>query len=691
MTRRYSHGSEWLLAMLGVMVGAACNGGRPNLGPDETPPELAFASEVPLYTRETSASLSVSAKDSSGVAKVWCQVGNGSAVPAERREDKTYSCGITLEHNAENAVVIWAVDGANNSGEGRDPPYTLKQTIVQSENALAVSLNGAAPATYYDETKMTVGTAVPPVYEHKGVGLVVLTAGATIHKAATRLASPTTSPPPPASPRPGDLEDKNPDNLPWLMFAVSLTGAPVVAASYSIEAKSQGTTKTYSGDLIPWRSPQSGEAATSGDVFFNLPLDSVLVPMLTTAAGPVAVKVAVEVTDEAGNKGGDEVELAYQVIGPPLNIVVDADYPKHAATNSTHYYQIANGSYGALFNAGDLQTFGPTQQVRLARIVVTNPAPEPVALDVPGITTGTWTITETWSGNQSEVTGTTMFNDKTCPGDNHDAANHVTMYAPLGGLGPKPPDPTLASIGWTGVAARAGLASLAELRDGSPLANVGTRYIVPAASGSAPAVVYLYVTRPLAVSRAGAPALGAAPFRNDMGTLYTYGRDTNSPSCCADGERWAPYGRCYFVDSGDRHYYCAMGTPAGRGWSVSCGGTPSLYGHADGPLVLAVCGTGPQVCPLGKWLSGPTGLNLVDTLAGPGNHCTNCTNTCSCNQWAPAQVYNTSTYRQLLSTATDALSLNFVPATQSTDENGNVYGVANPFPANVVINGSYSH
>ena len=58
MTRRYSHGREWwLLAILAVMAGGACNGGRPNVGLDETPPELAFASEVALYTRELSATL----------------------------------------------------------------------------------------------------------------------------------------------------------------------------------------------------------------------------------------------------------------------------------------------------------------------------------------------------------------------------------------------------------------------------------------------------------------------------------------------------------------------------------------------------------------------------------------------------------------------------------------------------------
>ena len=672
MTRRYSHGREWwLLAILAVMAGGACNGGRPNVGLDETPPELAFASEVPLYTREMSATLAMSAKDPSGVAKVWCQVGNGgSAVAAERKDDGNYSCGVALEHNTANAVVIWATDGAQNSGEGRDPPYMLVRAIVQAENALAVSLNGAAPATYYDESTMTVGTEVPPVYARNGAGFVVVTAGTTIHKAATRLASPTTGP--------GDLEEKNPDNLPWLQFAVSLTGAPVEAASYTIEAKSEGKTKTYSGDLITWRSPQIADGATSGNVYFNLPLDLERIPMLATAAAPVALKVAVALTDEVGNKGGAEVELKYEVIGPPLNIVVDSEYPKRSEPDSTHHYKIADKNYETLFDGGDYVKFGGTQQVRLVRIVVTNPATQPVALDVSSIA-GSWSMSETWSGHQ-RAEGTAVFNDSTCPPDNNPAKNHATMYAAVGGS-LKETRPEVASVGWKSVAATSNLATLAELRDGSAVVKVGASYIVPAAEGSAPGVVSLYVTRPLTVSRAGAPALrpppatnamDPAPYTNDMGTLYTYARETKaSISCCQQGFMPSVYYKYHLSVFGGmmERDYCSLEARSDAGLSRMGLGT--------------YCEPGPVPCPLKDgWLG---------TNVGSGRPCGYCMGTCSCASWTQAQTYNTSTYCQQLSAASETVAGSFMPITQPIDDAGNMYGVANEAEASIAVNEKFTH
>jgi hypothetical protein len=378
----------------------------------------------------------------------------------------------------------------------------------------------------------------------------------------------------------------------------------------------------------------------------------------------VALKVAVEATDIAGNKGGDQVELTYQVIGPPLNIAVDSGYPGSGARNSAYAYKVADGTYGTLFNGGDFTTFGTTQQVRLARLVVTNPEPQPVALDVSGMATGTWTMTETWSGNQTVVNGTATFNDRTCPADNVNASKHATMYEPLGGS-PSGGDPGAASVGWNGVAATSNLASLAELRDGSALPKIGGRYIVPAASGSAPGVLSLYVARPLVVSRAG-PALGPWPYRNDRGTLYSYAGDTtNSVGCCAQGFLTTPY-----------YKYNDCIICGGNKCSLSYRGSSGLIGTGT------YCTPGPVSCPVGGWW---------DSNNGPGTPCTNCLNTCSCAQWAPAQVYNTSTYYQQLSAATEAVSLTFAPVTQPADVSGNVYGVSNSGAVGIAVNGSFTH
>jgi hypothetical protein len=652
--------------MLGVMAGAACNGGRPNLGPDEIPPELAFASEVPLYTRETSATLSVSAKDPSGVAKVWCQVGNGSAVAAERKEDGNHFCGVGLEQNAANALVIWAVDGAQNSGEGRDPPYMLVRAIVQAENALAVSLNGAAPATYYDESTMTVGTEVPPVYARNGAGFVVVTAGTRIHKAATRLASPT------LTTGPGDLEEKNPDNLPWLQFAVSLTGAPITAGSYSIEAKSEGKTKTYSGDLIPWRSPQSADGATSGNVYFNLPLDSVRIPLLTSAAKPVAVKVTINVTDAAGNIGGDTVDLEYEAIGPPLNIVLDDGYLTANTRNSTYPYKIGNGTYGVLFDANDRTTFGDTQQVRLVRYVITNPSSQPVALDVSGVGSGSWTLTERWAGKRSGAEGQVKFNDSTCPGDNDLASRRRPMYTPPGGP-TKEIEPGAGFFDEMVQVAVSSLFALAENRDASPVPQAGGRYIVPAASGSAPGVISLYVTRPLAVARL--VALGAAPYTHEKGIFNMFVKEErNSFDCCEKGYRLAVYLECHWERWAVHGDFCDLGSSC----SAEGGIVPKVIGYGT------YCEPGPvTTCRFGKW--------AYNKNIGAGRPCVNCRGTCACSSWALAQTYNIYRYYQQLEAASEAVGGSFTPVTHATNWNGNVYGVPNPWAARIGISGSITH
>ena len=649
--------STWLL----VALSAACGPERPNVQPGNEAPEVAIVSEVPLYTQARSLALNVKATAALGVTHVWCCVNNGSSLAATRvgvPEDWTWTCTTQLAANTANVIAVWAEDAAGHNGASGKPPYMQVVTVVHDDAALGVSLNGAAQATYYDESQMTVGTAVPPVYDRNGIGLEVVRPGETIHKASTRLASRT------GTTSAGDLEGTNSDNLPWLQFAVSPTGSPLATATYSIEATAGGATKKSSGDLAAWRSPQSSAVATSGAVYFDLPLDSVRIPLLTTASGAVVLKVTVEVTDVAGNKGGSQVELTYQVIGPPLNIVVDSNYSGSGARSSTYPYKIADGTYGMLFNGGDYMTFGGAQQVRLARLVVTNPAPEPVALDVSGIATGTWSMTETWSGNQGGVTGTATFNDRTCPPDNGYATKHLSMYAPRGGtLGNQDPGP--ASVGWNGVAATANLASIAELRDGSPLPKVAGRYIVPAASGSAPGVVSLYVARPLAVSRPG-PALGPWPYRNDQGTLYTYASETNnSVGCCAQGYLTTTY-----------YEYSSCIICGGNKCSLSYQGSNNLIGSGT------YCTPGAVYCPVGGW----QGSN-----SGPGTPCTNCLNTCSCSQWTQAQSYATSTYYQQLSAASEGVSLTFAPFTLATDQGGNVYGVANSGAASVAVGTSFTH
>ncbi len=66
-------------------------------------------------------------------------------------------------------------------------------------------------------------------------------------------------------------------------------------------------------------------------------------------------------------------------------------------------------------------------------------------------------------------------------------------------------------------------------------------------------------------------------------------------------------------------------------------------------------------------------------------------NTCFCSQWSQAQTYNTATYYQQLSAATEAVSLTLAPVTQPADANGSVYGVANLGAGSVAVSSSFTH
>jgi hypothetical protein len=673
---------------------AACGAERPDVAPDKEPPEVTVMSDVPLFTRDRSLTLKIQASDLMGVKHVWYSVNNGSPIEvwmsAPQRAGALSVVSGTFEArlaaNTQNVLAIWAEDYEGNSGVSGQPPYMTGLTIIQDDTALGVSLNGAAKATYYDESKMTVGT--DEVYEPNGARLELIGPGETIHKAATRLAAR-----PPATTSAADLEGANPDNIPWLQFAVTLTGGPVETATYTIEATVGSTTNEYTGDLLAWRSPGSSPNAMTGTVNFNLPLDSVRIPILETATGVVGLKVTVGVADAAGNQGGDEVKLKYAVIGPPLHIVVDEEYPKPGTLNSTEPHKIADGTYGRLFDASDRTTFGPTQQIRLVRLVVTNPSPQPVALDVSSITDGSWRMTETWTGKR-KVGEPVEFNNSTCPPSSEPATNHRKMWARAGGSPIEHEDPGTDQFALNQVVATSNLSSLAELDNKAAVEKAGTRYIVPAADGSAPGEISLYITRPLGVSRAGVPALGTAPdytYTNDVGTFYTYVSQRDAASgCCLHGYRQS----MYYV----YHYY--MDTDLFRISNDYC----SIYDFGSTPLVgsasltrtryVAYCEPGPissPYCPDG-WLQNDNGAPLAGgSNGGRGTPCTNCLKACSCSQRVQAQTYSSSVYFQELSSASETAAAVFTPVTQPVDDGGSLYGVENSGAARIPISASFTH
>jgi len=515
---------------------------------DHTPPELSLSASPPAYSNLVNVRLAVTARDSSGTKVVYAQV--GATRRAALLVGDTWQVDVTLAAVGHNAITIWAEDLAEptaNSGLGGGAPYQLDLDVVFDPDAPRAVYDSAF-ASYSDERSLVVHTGtdgfalVPPSY---GSGSRVTVAnGGEIFKAATRLAAggPLDA---------AELESTNAANIPLLRFSVPFNDkvdAPITKAEYTVVVTCPGcgTIPPVQGKLLASSSP--GVAA----LLFDLPLSSETVPALASAIGPLSLGVSLQLADAAGNAltvGG--FSFTFHVVGPPVAVTEDTAYPGYGDPRSTFPYRVRGLVYGADSYA---TLFDPTApvfyggQVRLARFLVTNPSPDPVAIrvDFSQSSSGSWKVTETW-GRQSwvdqpaQVPRDGPFNstERVIDGFSFRQSTYwATPYGsggyPLNGLteiGPHPCGDNATGapahrIGdstnrWTCLRVAAWAASTTAVFAGGAVAPAvfrrpqqgggetltpdtdatGTSFIVPGAVGAAPGAIVIYVTRPTSASR----------------------------------------------------------------------------------------------------------------------------------------------------------------------------------------------
>jgi hypothetical protein len=423
---------------------------------------------------------------------------------------------------------------------------------------------------------MTVGAATPPVYSFPGgCSQSDVAAGAAIHKAASRITPASTH-------SAADLENGNPDNLPWIPFSISLYGAPLASATYSITTfpgSTSGNSHTYTGDLLPWLSPKSTLTGTTGLLYFDLPLDAVRIPELISNVGATPFTIRVTATDTAGNSATPCVFSAfstsgYHVLAPPLAWSEDTNYVYSGDSRSTHAYTIAQNSYGALYDGAE-PVLSSGNAVRLIRYVVTNPGPLSVALD---LAPGAWASTETWDAVRFDTQQRPTYGDGynsypyygcargSCNSPSTEVCSNATdacvaacggstsgFWYPADGHG----EMCSSAPNWTGVSGAVASATATPLpyilQSGTETAastkSVHGRYVIPAAtSGTSggPGVMVVYIARPYSVART-LPAIGAGlgwafppptltsktgPWRQNLGEVFT---DVVPGYCCGPG------------------------------------------------------------------------------------------------------------------------------------------------------------
>src|SRR5512138_2038812 len=384
----------WVAVAVSASV-AACSGGRPDYSVRSTPPEVAFVSAPPAYTASATLPLVIAARNPTGVRAVYALSGS-QRFAARQQGDGSWVVTVQLPVIGKNTVTVWAEDMASptpDSGQGMDAPYQLVQDVLYDPTPPSVSYD-AAFASYSDERTLQLdvdqnGIAkVPPAYI-AGAKTGVLPGG-DFYKAWSRLSAG-------ADMTASELETTNANNIPVLRFIVPYnrnTDSPIQTPAFVAHVSCSPPCPVYpdaTGQLLPSATPDDQRA------LFDLPLATETIPALASLLGPADVSITLTVADAAGNTVTvPGFDFKYHAIGPPLALAEDTQYAAAAKPESTFPYHIADNTYAAMWSLGP--QFG-ANVVRLARYFITNPTPEPVAvqLDYAQDARGSWQAVETWN------------------------------------------------------------------------------------------------------------------------------------------------------------------------------------------------------------------------------------------------------------------------------------------------------
>jgi hypothetical protein len=513
----------------------SCAGGSLEL----QPPMITFVTP-PTFVNSTTVSLRVQAADPlAAVTAVYAQTVAGAPIAGAPADGVWTVSNIPLGEGP-NLIFVWGVDAAG-TGSIAD---AAQITVTRDTLAPGPYVNTTAVA-YYDERAMTLPSAtIPAVYEFPaGATKVAPIPAAGVWKAATRLGWNT-------QPTPSLLEGTNPDNIPFIQIALPVSSgwSPTASGTFSIDIG--GTVVT--GDLIPWKS----DSSTATTEYYDVPLSSNVAPAFATrTSAPLTVTVGAEFTDAAGNMGSTSVTLPpFHVIGPPVFVAQDTAYPTYNDVRGTFAYSLTAGSssssgYWQLWNTAAGNPFYGGQ-VRLVRYVLSNPAPNPVAIAAATVQdpSGSWRARETWTpfdagpyftwtylnlyagtvGQGSYSFDGQTFYDPTyfkrgsgCSGCSVIESGAYpcttpgqTLLAHVAGSGARwsciadsyYSSPTN-SVGTSSASDVSASVFVGPQQGGGevvvpPTAASGSMYIIPAANGTNPGTLVLYLTRPVAAGRA---------------------------------------------------------------------------------------------------------------------------------------------------------------------------------------------
>jgi hypothetical protein len=507
-----------------------------------TPPTLSASAAPPAWTNGHAVTLYLAAGDTgNGIARVLCSVGASIPVAAEQISGG-WLCTLSLAPGA-NAISAWATDPQGRSGRGRGAPYEVTATVNQTTTAPVVSVG------YYESYRPEAGaslrsTKVPPDVDYHGLAKVTIGNGSIVSKLMPTLTWG------PSAPTIDELEGANAHNVPFVAFEV-LSAAPITSATCAVSFPGY---RDGGPPIPPAVTMMRSARVVGGRTVFLVPLArETIFPSFTSSARfaqygairALTVGLAPTVVDAAGNSGTLTISVDLQMVGSPLHVVEDTEYPAKSVEDklSVYRYRLANGRYvelaaDSLKNASEmpneLRTAGA---LRLIRYVVTNPWPEPLSLEAAiGATTAcgdqnysTWDLWEAstyvavpWAKSYAGLNPTETWRylyqnncgidpTRTCPpaapgpcmeADPDRGSNDNRLY-PVRELDGRwtcisTPDANAAihAVPARPIASANGIATTAVTMSDAPAPlGSGGEVVIPAASGSTPGQLAVYITR----------------------------------------------------------------------------------------------------------------------------------------------------------------------------------------------------
>lgn len=512
---------------------------------DNTPPSVSFTTAPNPYTNNPLLTLSVQAQDGgAGVREVWIRQGASTTRASLDPGTGHYVVSLALLPG-RNDFTAYAVDNASNSGDGRPSPHSFFGSVLLDRTAPVPGNIPAAGRGYRSEAALGLSSAtVPPqLINSASPSYPTLDAPVPVVKASTLLGWRG------VEPSGWELESTNNSNTPYLSFTAPFdptTDSPLASATFVVSCAgcSSSAPTTATGSLLPSATPPSGYMQ------WHFPLNAVTVPFLGRLSTPSAtLDVQVTIGDRAGNSGQASGSMTFQVVAPPLwwrQDQVFADDPQ-----GVYAYRRINAKYTQLFDPAN-PAFGPSGgQARVLRYVVQNPFPSPAAVSVTPGGAATWSFVENEAnvrsgpGTQDSPTRTYTVGSACLPVDPPpcDSTTQWIVRAFYGSITgefcqaageanfPPPTNPVSGSTtGWD-VRGFLDNSSTGNEQTAAPTYSInGTTFVrVPAANGTAPGQVVVYVVVPR--HRNNRPAIAwnsaASRFEYQYGQFYSRANQYN--------------------------------------------------------------------------------------------------------------------------------------------------------------------